>query len=106
MTMRTIVFIDGQNLYHLAKNIWAPGGSSPYTYPSYDVEKISQTLVSRVPGRRLTQVRFYTGVPDSSVDLFWHGFWTNKLRYLRNRGVEVYSGRVNRLGSAYLRAAI
>lgn len=93
--MRTIVFIDGQNLYRLAKNAWAPVGSSPYTYPSYDVEKLAQTLVSRVPERRLTQVRFYTGVPDLSVDPFWHGFWTNKLRYLRNRGVEVYAGRVN-----------
>ena len=98
MAMRTIVFIDGQNLYHLAKNLWAPGGSSPYTYPSYDVDKVAQWLVSRVPERTLDQIRFYTGVPNSDVAPFWHGFWTNKLRYLRSRGVEVYAGRVNQSG--------
>ena len=49
-------------------------------------------------GLGLTQVRFYTGVPDFNVKPFWHGFWTNKLRYLRSRGVEVYAGRVNQSG--------
>ena len=89
---------DGQNLYFLAKNLWAHLGSSPYTYPSYDVEKVAQTLVSNVPRRNLTQTRFYTGVPNSNVNPFWHGFWTNKIRYLKSRGVEVYSGRVNQSG--------
>ena len=98
MALRTIVFIDGQNLYFLAKNPWATGGSSAYTYPSYDVDKVAQTLVSGVPGRTLAQIRFYTGVPNSNVKPFWHGFWTNKLRYLRSRGVEVYAGRVNQSG--------
>ncbi len=98
MAMRTIVFIDGQNLYFLAKNLWATGGSSHYTYPSYDVDKVAQKLVSGVPGRTLAQIRFYTGVPNSNDNPFWHGFWTNKLRYLRSRGVEVYAGRVNQSG--------
>ena len=96
--MRTTVLIDGQNLYHLAKNLWASPGSSDYTYPSYDVVKIAQTMVDHVPGRTLAQVRFYTGVPDSNVNAFWHGFWTNKLRYLRSRGVTVYAGRINQSG--------
>ncbi len=26
---------------------------------------------------------------------FWHGFWTNKLRYLASRGIYIYKGRVN-----------
>ena len=96
--MRTIVFIDGQNLYHLARIAWASGTPSPYAWPSYDVEKLAQTLISKTPGWTLTEIRFYTGVPDpaaSPKQLFWHGFWSNKIRYLRSRGVYVYRGRVN-----------
>ena len=96
--MRTIVFVDGQNLYHLARNAWASGTPSPYAWPSYDVEKLAHTLISKTPGRSLREIRFYTGVPDPAVgssQLFWHGFWSNKIRYLRSRGVYVYRGRVN-----------
>jgi hypothetical protein len=65
--VRTIVFFDGQNLYHLARSAWSPGPQvpgSPYGYPSYDVEKIASALVARDPRRVLQQIRFYTGVPD------------------------------------------
>lgn len=96
--MRTLVLIDGQNLYHLAKEAWTPpsaGPSSPYAWPSYDVEKLAHALVGRTPGRTLAEVRFYTGVPDRRVSPFWHGFWSSKLRHLRNTGVYVYRGRVN-----------
>ncbi len=96
--MRTLVLIDGQNLYHLAKEAWTPTGaapSSPYAWPSYDVEKLAHALVVRTAGRTLAEVRFYTGVPDRSARPFWHDFWSNKLRYLRRRGVYVYRGRVN-----------
>jgi uncharacterized LabA/DUF88 family protein len=99
--LRTIVFIDGQNLYHGAKDAWRPKppvGYSKYSYPSYDVEKLAQCLVIRVTGRVLSQIRFYTGVPDPNLgptEYLWHSFWTNKLRYLQNRGVEIYKGRIN-----------
>ena len=96
--MRSIVLIDGQNLFHLAKRAWAPAdarSSSQYAWLSYDVERLAGALVSRVPGRVLSEVRFYTGVPDRLSQRFWHIFWTNKLRYLRNRGVYVYAGRVS-----------
>lgn len=99
--MRTIVFFDGQNLYHLAKDAWGSEphvSGSPYAYPSYDVEKLANALIARDPRRVLTQIRFYTGVPDSkgsSTQVFWHGFWNNKLRFLRSCGVYVYRGRVN-----------
>ena len=96
--MRTIVFIDGQNLYHLAKNAWhTVNPSSPYAWPSYDVEKLAAALVSRLSGRVLSETRFYTGVPDPKhgpTQAFWHGFWSNKLRMMRNRGVFIYTGRV------------
>lgn len=99
--MRTLVLIDGQNLYHLAKAAWAPkplDPSSPYAWPSYDVKKLADALVANVPGRSLTQILFYTGVPDARAgpaQRFWHAFWTNKLRYLRRKGIHVYRGRVN-----------
>ena len=94
--MQTIVFIDGQNLYHLAKNIWNPHyRNTHYHYPSYDVEKVAQTLVAQVPGGILAEIRFYTGVPHPTADPPWHRFWTNKLRQMRSRGITVYRGRIN-----------
>ena len=96
--MRTLVLIDGQNLFHLARIAWAPtpaNPTSPYAWPSYDVERLAEALVVRSHRRTLTEIRFYTGVSDSKAHGFWHSFWTNKLRYLRNRGVHVYAGRVN-----------
>ena len=96
--MRAIVFIDGQNLYHLARRVWATGPSSSYAWPSYDVEKLASALVARKSGRILVETRFYTGVPDPAAgasQMFWHGFWSNKIRYLRSRGIYVYRGRVN-----------
>ena len=96
--MRTIVFVDGQNLYHLAKAAWAPvsaGSPSHYFWPSYDVIKLANALVSRTPGRTLSQIRFYTGVPSRATNRHWHDFWANKLRFLRNGGVYVYRGKVN-----------
>ncbi len=99
--MDTIVFVDGQNLYHLAKDAWHTNPmdrASCYAWPSYDVEKLASTLTARDPGRTLTEIRFYTGVPDESSRPFWHSFWLNKIRYLRNGGIYVYQGKVNRGG--------
>ena len=91
--MRTIVFIDGQNLYHLARKAWGSETSSLYAWPSYDVERLADVLVSKRPGRLLAEIRFYTGVPKP--DSYWHGFWSNKIRHLKGRGIYVYRGRVN-----------
>ena len=93
-----MVFLDGQNLYHLAKEAWLADPSdrsSPYAWPSYDVEKLANALTSASRGRVLTEVRFYTGVPDRHTRRFWHDFWLNKLRYLTRRGTYVYQGKVN-----------
>ena len=98
--MNTIVFIDGQNLFHGAKSAWGTA-HSPATriyYPSYDVEKLAQALVARFPHWTLGEVRFYTGVPHSAMgpsEKYWYGFWMNKLRYMRSRGIYVYRGHIN-----------
>ena len=96
MPMRALVSFDGQNLYRLAMRAYGPG--PPYTWPSYDVVKLAEALVSRVPGRTLAEVRFYTGVPNQSQNAFWHKFWNNKLRALQRQGVYVYRGRLNASG--------
>ena len=99
--MRTIVFIDGQNLYHLARKAWADprrspdNRSSPYAWPSYDVEMLARALVLQTSGRTLEETRFYTGVPNRRADPFRHGFWSNKIGYLKSQGIYVYRGRVN-----------
>ena len=99
--MRTIVFIDGQNLYRRAKAAWldtVSAASNPYSWPSYDVEKLAAALVSRVPGRVLSEIRFYTGVPNRThipSQNIWHDFWSNKLRHLERRGIYTYRGRLN-----------
>ena len=106
--MRTIVFIDGQNLYHLAKKAWAPpplpdGSRVPhmYSWPSYDVLKLARALVARRSDCTLAETRFYTGVPDpqfGSMQRRWFTFWTNKIKSLESAGVFVYQGAVNRWG--------
>ncbi len=99
--MRTLILVDGQNLYHLARQCWGGSSGSQYSWPSYDVEKLAQALVDRVPGRILSEIRFYTGVPEPDAGpeaLYWYGFWSNKLSFLRSRGVYVYRGRINSAG--------
>ena len=97
LNMRVIVFVDGQNLYRQAKRAWraGDGASSRYSWPSYDVEKLAKTMAERTPDRRLVEIRFYTGVPKRSVSSHWYDFWSNKIRFLRSRGVYVYRGRIN-----------
>ena len=99
---KVIVFFDGQNLYHGAKDAWHPhkGSEGIYSWPSYDVELLAQFLVNRQSGRELEQIRFYTGIPhpiDESKK-FWRNFWFNKLKLLEHRGVYVYRGRINKAG--------
>ena len=94
--MRTLVFFDGQHLFHSAKGAWGP--AHPYNWASYDVEKLGQHLVSLKPSRTLEQIRFYTGVYSEPQDYQKHWFWTNKLDHLETQGIYVYRGRVR--GSA------
>ena len=94
--MRTVVFIDGQNLYRLAMRAY--GRIYPYYWPSYDVAKLANALVSRIPGRSLVEVRFYTGVPSQAQNADWHGFWNNKLRHFQRQGIRVYRQELSAAG--------
>ena len=77
-----IMGFDGQNLFRVAKGTWGPSqpnSSSPYDWPSYDVEKLGQHLASLTPGCTLEEIRFYTGVRSRKANRDQYWFWTNKL---------------------------
>lgn len=82
---RTVVFIDGQNLFHCVREAFG------YSYPNYDVMRLARTVVSQQPGCQLCQVRFYTGIPDARDEPFWHNFWAKKLLAIRRQGVWVFT---------------
>lgn len=92
-----MVFIDGQNLYHCAMEAW---GAEKYNWPSYDPVLLAKELTAAEPDRHLEKVFFYTGVPNPKQHAFWHAFWTNKLRALRNSKtpIEVFAGRLSKHG--------
>lgn len=81
---RTIAFFDGQNLFHSVKSAFG------YTYPNFDAGALAQSICAG-RGWQLDQVRFYTGVPDSTDDAMWNGFWAAKLLAMSRRGVWTFS---------------
>jgi len=80
---RVVAFIDGQNLYHAARETFG------YTYPNYDVAKLA-LAVCQTRGWTLGQVRFYTGVPDAHDNLFWNEFWAQKLATMGRQKVHTF----------------
>ena len=82
--MRAVVFVDGQNLFHAAREAYG------YTYPNYDGSVWAEELCAG-QGWELRHVRFYTGIPDAGDNARWHLFWTRKLAAMGRRGVVVYS---------------
>jgi uncharacterized LabA/DUF88 family protein len=81
---RAVAFLDGQNLYHAARHAFG------YTYPNYDPMALAATVCKRQEWT-LSEVRFYTGVPDREDDAFWHHFWTSKLASVGRCGATVFS---------------
>jgi uncharacterized LabA/DUF88 family protein len=79
-----IAFFDGQNLYHCAKEAFG------YEYPNYEVRKLAEA-VCKARGWKLTQVRFYTGVPPKERNLWWHEYWAKKKLRMSRSSVEVYT---------------
>lgn len=103
-SMRTLVLVDGQNLYHAARRAWGnPGqpGHWRYRNPDYDVALLAEALTSSSPARVRSEVRFYTGVPGAYSKgkmKSWRGFWLDKLRRMRMQGIYTYRGSISRGG--------
>jgi len=83
-TKRVIAFVDGQNLFHAAREAF---GS---THPDYDPLALSREICS-AQNWNLVETRFYTGIPDPADNAFWHHFWTRKLQAMSRHGVVVFS---------------
>jgi uncharacterized LabA/DUF88 family protein len=81
---RATVFVDGQNLFHAAKEAFG------YPYPNYDVLELAKA-VCLARDWQLAESRFYTGIPDPTDDPFWHHFWTAKLATMGRQGVEIFA---------------
>jgi uncharacterized LabA/DUF88 family protein len=79
-----VVFVDGQNLFHADREAFG------YTYPNYDVRALAEHICGG-RGWQLTQVRFYTGIPDPEDDPRWHQFWSAKLAVMGRQAVHIYS---------------
>ena len=83
-TLRAVIFVDGQNLYHCVRETFG------YSFPNYDVLRLAQHVCA-ARGWMLSEVRFYTGFPDAQDDAMWNGFWSRKLLAIKRQGVYVYS---------------
>lgn len=83
-TKYAVSFIDGQNLFHHAKAAFG------HYHPNFDPIKLANAVCTQ-KGWHPTQVRFYTGIPDSSHDPRWHAYWSRRLTAMRRAGVHVTS---------------
>jgi uncharacterized LabA/DUF88 family protein len=84
---RTVSFIDGQNLFYAVKKAFG------YEYPNYDPRVLVET-VSTAQNWKLTDIFFYTGIPDIKDAPFWHHFWTAKLAVMGTRGIKTFSRKL------------
>ncbi len=84
---RAVAFVDGQNLFHAAREAFG------CTFPNYHASKLAGA-VCKAGGWELTQVRFYTGVPDPTHDPWWSHFWAAKGAAMGREGVVVFTRRL------------
>jgi len=68
---RAIAFVDGQNLFHSAKD------SFGYTFPNFDIRLLVDTICA-AQGWDIVECRFYTGIPNPGDNAFWNSFWVKK----------------------------
>ena len=81
---KAIIFVDGQNLYHSAREAFG------YTYPNYDIRKLSEKICQN-HSWTIEKIRFYTGIPDLQDDNFWYNFWVRKLAAMGQVGIKIFS---------------
>ena len=83
-TKRVIAFFDGQNLF------WAAKYAFGYSFPNYDPQKLAEAICL-AKGWQLSEVNFYTGIPNMSDNAFWHKFWSNKLAHMGRNKINTFS---------------
>src|SRR3990167_2564590 len=81
---RAIVFIDGQNLFYAAREAFG------YHYPNYNIKLLAERVCSDLRWK-LSDIYFYTCIPDSQDNSFWHNFWSKKLSYMGRLGIKLFS---------------
>jgi len=88
---RVILFIDNQNMYKGSRQAF-------FDHPTHFIEgqfdpvSMGELICTRPPpgfARTLTQVRVYTGQPDSTKDPNGYGASRRQYSYWRDRGAEV-----------------
>lgn len=84
---RAVAFVDGQNLFHSAREAFG------YRFPNYDPVALARAACTGRPWT-VSQVRFYTGVPNPTDNAFWDHFWTAKCAAMGRQGVVVYTRRL------------
>jgi uncharacterized LabA/DUF88 family protein len=82
--MKTVAFIDGQNLFHCAMEAWG------YYWPNFDAAALA-SKICETQGWHLSQTRFYTGMPGLNEDPEWHAFWSAKKTSMIRQGIEVFT---------------
>jgi uncharacterized LabA/DUF88 family protein len=94
MTRRVVVFIDAQNLYQGAREAFF-GSSGSHTLGQFNPLGLAQLVVSRKPvgdegePRELSEVRVYTGRPDSTKDPKTYGAHRRQCAAWEKLGVKV-----------------
>lgn len=81
---KTIVFVDGQSLFHATKEAFG------YPYPNFDIKLLSDKICA-AQHWSMRETRFYTGIPDLRDNVFWHTFWSNKLTSMGQIGINIYT---------------
>lgn len=81
---RSIAFIDGQNLFYAATHAFG------YDYPNYDPFRLAERVCDS-NGWTVTDVHFYTGIPEKRDNPFWNHFWVGKLAVMGTRGVKTFA---------------
>lgn len=86
---RASFFVDGQNLFYAVKKAFG------YTYPNYDVKKLAENICGLKKGE-ISEVHFYTGIPDRTSDAEKNRFWTAKLAMTGRHEVKTFSRKLSR----------
>ncbi len=81
---RAMVFVDGQNLFHHAKDAFG------YIFPNYNVSALASRICAD-QNWNLSGICFYTGVPDPADNTHWNRFWVNKTAAMRRQGIQVFT---------------